>query len=420
MRISQELDDAHQHRVNIITQKKYENKLSDKFNDYLKGDAKKVVAEILCSFQNVKILEAYGESAPQFCLQIAIIIRRGYISPMQLASVIISILTLTLASCNVYAKMPSEYCPMPHIDWKNHIFIFPAMFVGIGARLLSLSLLISYLGNLSFLAIALALITELVILGWYLKDDTGTSLMGMFTSLFAPCIVKNHHTKFLLKTCLCTAVTYMVSISLLFALVDFEVIVPDIQSLPPIFHCYKTTDWSPKINQRRCIYNGTNMVQNCSTTLITITTEQLSGYVTVCQPGEQVLHQLELVCIALIILLLISMASGCFLHWYLDPINRLKATWHIGKVWDPDLDYLQAAVITLVVQKQYHKFEKLNKKFLHKHKKTLLSCVKKEGLLQVDFVLTKKCHANEAMLDQETVNQDQSRDISMVNGTIKG
>jgi hypothetical protein len=419
LRISQELNDAKQ-QMEVI--KKYKHELSREFCEYLKSDAQKCVAEILCNFQKVKILEAYGESAPQFCLQIAIIIRRGYISPTQLVSVIISILTFTLASSNVYAQMPTKFCPIPHQDWRNHIYVFPAMFLSISARLLSLGLIIAYLREYTFLVIVLALLTESLLLIRYLKDDTGTSLMGMFTSLFAPTIVKNHYTHFLLKTCICTAVTYMLSISLLFALIDFEVTVPDIQYLPPIFHCFKTTDWIPTINQKSCLYNGTNIVQNCSTTLMTITNKQLSGYVTVCQPGEEVWHQLELVCIALLILLVISVASGFFLHWYLDPINRLKATLCIGKVWDPDLDYLKEAVSTLVVQRKFEQFEKLNKKFLDKHNQTLLSCATKEGLLQFVLVLTNECHARviEAMPDQETVNQDQSRDIKMVIGAIKG
>jgi hypothetical protein len=336
--------------------------------------------------------------------------------------VINSILTFTLASSNVYAQMPSKFCPIPHQDWRNHIYIFPAMFISIGARLLSLGLIIAYLREYTFVVIVLALLTELLLLRRYLKDDTGTSIMGMFTSMFAPSIVNNHHRKFLLKTCLCTAVTYMVSISLLFALIYFEVTVPDKQSLPPIFHCFETTDWIPTINQIRCIYNGTNIVQNCSTTLMTITTEQFSGYVTVCQPGEKVWHQIGLVCLGLLILLVISVASGFFLHWYLDPINRLKATWRIGKVWDPDLEYLQDAVSTLVVQRKFKQFEELNKTFLDKHKQTLLSCATKEGLLQLVLVLTKECHARviEANPDQETVNQDQSRDIKMVTSAIKG
>jgi hypothetical protein len=289
--------------------KKHENNLSREFREYLKGDAQKQVAKILCNFQNVKILEAYGESAPQFCLRIAIIIRRGYISPTQLASVINSILTFTLASSNVYAQMPSKFCPIPHQDWRNHIYIFPAMFISIGARLLSLGLIIAYLREYTFIALGLAILTEVLLLRRYLKDDTGTSLMGMFTSLFAPSIVNNHHRKFLLKTCLCTAVTYMVSISLLFALIYFEVTLPDKKSLPPIYHCFKT-DWIPALYQKRCFYNGTNIVQNCSTTLMTITTKELSGYVTVCQTGEKIWHQIGIVCLGLYILLVISVASG--------------------------------------------------------------------------------------------------------------
>jgi hypothetical protein len=91
--------------------------------------------------------------------------------------------------------------------------------------------------------------------------------MGMFTSLFSPCIVKDHYTKFFLKTSLATTITYIVAISLLFAFVEMELIVPAIQSFPPSTHCFKVTEWIPIANETRCYYNGT-ITQDCLSTLV--------------------------------------------------------------------------------------------------------------------------------------------------------
>jgi hypothetical protein len=357
------------------------------------SEAKKQVARVQGKFLQTKIFEAYGESAPQFCLQLAIVLQVGYIQPHQIATVITSFLSVSLAASNVYSKMPSKYFEIPHQDWKNLLYIFPAMFFSICPRLLCLSLFIAYARAWTLIAIVLAFLVELALLRKYLKNDQGNSLMGMFTSWFAPCIVKDHYSKFFLRTSLFTTATYIVAISLLFALVKMELIVPAIQSFPPIIHCFKVTEWIPTTNQTRCSYNGTIM-QDCLSTLVTV--NEFRGFVPVCQAGEQVWHRLGWVCLVLVIFLLISLASGYFLHWYLDPINRLKATscrcWCLGQVWDPEQEDIKDAVVKIVVNHQFLEFETLNADFMHK-KKTLLYCAVEEGLIQFVEVLDQNCNA---------------------------
>jgi hypothetical protein len=358
-------------------------------------EAKKSVAQVQGKFQQTKILMAYGESAPQFCLQLAIMIQIAHISPLQIASVNISIISFTLAASNVYSQMPTKYSEIPHQDWKNNLYIVPAMFFSVFPRLTSLSLLMAYLRHWTFLTIGLALVVEFALLKKYLQDDQGTSLMGMFTSLFSPCIVKDHYTKFFLKTSLSTTATYIVAICLLFALVEMELIIPSIQSFPPTIHCYKVTEWIPTANQTRCYYNGT-ITQDCLSTLVS-TGNEFPGFVPVCQAGEEVWHRLGWVCLVLFIFLLISLASGYFLHWYLDPINRLKATswWCLGQVWDPEQEDIQYAVYILAVIGHFSEFKTFNADFMKKHwgKITLLYHAVCQGHIQFVDVLAKKCNA---------------------------
>jgi hypothetical protein len=296
--------------------------------------------------------------------------------------------------------MPSKYFEIPHQDWKNLLYIFPAMFFNICPRLLCLSLFIAYARVWTLIAIVLAFLAQLAMLRRYLKDDQGNSLMGMFTSWFAPCIVKDHYSKFFLKTSLSTTATYILAISLLFAFVEMEFIVPAIQSFPPITHCFKVTEWIPTANQTRCNYNGT-ITQDCLSTLVS-TGNETTGFIPVCQAGEQVWHRLGLVCLVLVIFLLISLASGYFLHWYIDPINRLKATscrcWCLGQVWDPEQEDIKDAVVKIVVNHQFLEFETLNINFMEKHRvlgkgKTLFYHAVEKGHIQLVKVLDQNCKA---------------------------
>jgi hypothetical protein len=370
-------------------------------------EAKKSVARVQEKFLQTKIFEAYGESAPQFCLQLAIVLQVKSIRPHQIATVITSFLSVSLAASNVYSKMPSKYFEIPHQDWKNLLYIFPAMFFSICPRLLCLSLFIAYARAWTLIAIVLAFLVELALLRKYLKNDQGNSLMGMFTSWFAPCIVKDHYSKFFLKTSLFTTATYIVAISFLFALVEIKLIVPAIQSFPPITHCFKVIEWIPTANQIRCYYNGT-ITQDCLSTLVS-TGNEFRGFVPVCQAGEQVWHRLGWVCLGLVIFLLISLASGYFLHWYIEPINRLKATsniwWFLDQVWDPEQEDIKDAVVKLVVNHQFLEFKTLNADFMRKHEmKTLFYHAVEEGHIQFVQVLDQNCKAY--LLDSTEKNYD--------------
>jgi hypothetical protein len=386
-------------------EERYKAEENNKRLEWVERLAKKSVAQVQGEFHQTKIFEAYGESAPQFCLQLAIVLQVGYISPLQIISVTISFLSFTLAASAVYCEMPTKYSEITHQDWKNQLYIVPAMFFSLCPRLLSLSLFMAYIRTYTFIAIGLALLVEFALLRNYLQVDRGNSLMGMFTSWFVPCIVKDHYTKFFLKTSITTTAIYIVAISLLLALVKMEWIVPAIQSFPPIIHCFKVTNWNTTASQSRCYYNGI-ITQICTSTLIT-TSNDFPGFVPVCQAGEEKWHRLGWICLVLVIFLLISLASGYFLHWYLDPINRLKATswWCLGQVWDPEQEDIKDAVVKLVVNRgQCSEFETLNADCMQKHngKKTLLYRAVEEGHIQFVDVLLRNCNAFQLDSDENS------------------
>jgi hypothetical protein len=357
---------------------------------------KQVVSTIQCKFQETKLLEAFGESAPQFALQVAIMIKLGHISPLQMFTVSTSIFSCTMAACNVYLKMPSKLNDIPHQNWRNLVLVFPAMLFNSLPRLLSSSLLIAYMGPWTFIALGLAFglicLVELFLLG---VNHQSENVKGIFIAMLVPCIIKDQYSKFFLKTSIFNAFIYVILVGLLFALVNLGFVAPAIDSLPPFTHCFHPVEWIPTTNQSRCLYNGT-ILQDCLDSMITVSEEFTSGYVPICQPGEEVWYQLGPVCLFIVGLFIISVASSYFLHWYLDPINRLHATswWCLKGVWNPSYDYLKKAVITLVLYKKYHKYEELNGAFEEETDLSLLYCAIVEDLNQFVEVLVMKCNAD--------------------------
>jgi hypothetical protein len=363
------------------------------------NSCKQVVSTIQCKFQETKLLEAFGESAPQFALQVAIMIKLGHISPFQFFTVSTSIFSCTLAASNVFLKMPSKLNDIPHQNWRNLVLVLPAMLSNSLPRLLSISLIVAYMGPWSLIALALAFglncLVELFLFGVYHQSKNVKSIKGIFIAMLVPCIVMDQYSKFFFKTSIINAFIYVILVGLLFALVNFGFVAPAIDSLPPLTHCFHPVEWIPMANQTRCLYNGT-ILQDCLDSMITMSEELKSGYVPICQPGEEVWHQLDPVCLFLVGLFIISVGSSYFLHWYLDPINRLRATswWCLQDVWDPSHDYLKKAVKTLVFQKKYLQYEELNDAFEKEHDQSLLYSASVEDLNQFVEVLVINCNAD--------------------------
>jgi hypothetical protein len=245
---------------------------------------------------------------------------------------------------------------------------------------------------------------ELFLLG---VNHQSENIKGIFIAMIVPCIVIDQYSKFLLRTSICNAFIYVILVGLLFALVDSGFVAPAIDSLPPFMHCFHPVEWIPMANQTRCLYNGT-ILQDCLDSMITMSEEFDSGYVPICQPDEEVWHRLDPVCIFLVGLFIISVGFSYFLHWYLDPINRLRATswWCLKGVWDPSNDYLKKAVKTLVFQKKYHDYKEVNDAFEKEHHQSLLYCAIDKDLNKFVKVLVIKCKADSNGKNKQTNPDD--------------
>ena len=102
----------------------------------LKLDGRVLVPPNLChTFQEMKLYEAFGESAPQAALQIAIILQLGYITPLQIFTISTSLISFGLGASEVFLMMGTKNREIKNATWKETWFlVFPAMLIVVVPR----------------------------------------------------------------------------------------------------------------------------------------------------------------------------------------------------------------------------------------------------------------------------------------------
>ena len=63
---------------------------------------------LVSELQTQKLYEGFAESAPQFCLQMAIILVQGNSSKIQLVSTVMSLISLTLCATDIFLSMKTK------------------------------------------------------------------------------------------------------------------------------------------------------------------------------------------------------------------------------------------------------------------------------------------------------------------------
>ena len=83
-----------------------ELKLQQCGNEY--HEAREQYSTLVSDLQTQKLYEGFAESAPQFCLQMAIILVQGNSSKIQLVSTVMSLISLTICATNIFLSMPTK------------------------------------------------------------------------------------------------------------------------------------------------------------------------------------------------------------------------------------------------------------------------------------------------------------------------
>ena len=304
-------------------------------------EAKKEFSSLLSQFQYQKLYEGFAESAPQACLQIAIIIMQGTCSRMQIFSIVISLFSLAIAATDIFLTLPTKQKKIKEASWKTKfLIVLPTMIVIFLPRILTISLVVSYIKEYIFLILTILMITNLIANTHFLKRDPGQVILGLFTNLFAPNIVIEEGSAFYQRSSILPNVIYsLVQIALLLMVVFGVIIpIPCKKTESTIFHCFLGDMNDNSTFMKRCPLNSDNVTNcaydnifindfaNCKDDLILIEDKSNLTYVTICDKfNEQ--NQIPLVIATVVLVFMFGVASILIkkvLNRILDPIELLQ------------------------------------------------------------------------------------------------
>ena len=206
-------------------------------------EAKKNYMQGVTDFQDMKLYEAFGEAAPQAILQFAVVLQIGYVSPVQVLTIITSLFTFSLASAEVFLMMKTKNNPIKDSTWREtFILVMPAMFLFVVPRILTMSLIAAYTKALFIIFVITLVFFNILMNIKHLRRDPVQVLLGILTNVFVPCIVIDEGSAFYKWSATAASVLHVLCLAVLNALVIAGGIIPcpDFQrkSYPPVLHCY--------------------------------------------------------------------------------------------------------------------------------------------------------------------------------------
>ena len=169
-----------------------------------------------------------------------------------------------MAATDIYLTMPTKGKQFKEGTWKpKFLIVLPCMLSIVIPRLLSISLLTSYIKERIFLVIFLMLVIGCLCCYKFIRRDPAKAILGTLTNLFAPTIIIEDGSAFFLKsamlsnmmhsTCLVIFTISMVGN----ALDSSQLLTPCGKTLPSIFHCYNDTIIPGNfISMKRCPVAG--------------------------------------------------------------------------------------------------------------------------------------------------------------------
>ena len=205
-------------------------------------------------------ISGYGESAPQACLQIAIILIQGRCSLNQLFSVILSLISLSLCATQIYLTLPTKGKTFKESSWKpKYLIVLPSMMLIVIPRIISISLMISYVKHGVLVIILLMLTVNLLTNIKFVMRDPAKTILGCLTNIFAPCIVVEEGSQFFKRSSLMSNLMHGISLVTMTTLVIFNLVqpVPCHRTQPPILHCFKGNNFEKEnLSMMKCPITG--------------------------------------------------------------------------------------------------------------------------------------------------------------------
>ena len=204
-------------------------------------EAKLQYTKLLADLQTQKLFEGFGESAPEAVLQISIVLVKGRCSQTVLMSILTSFVSLSKCAMGTYLTMPTKGKEVKETSWKTKLFFaLPSMIVIATPRLVSLSILTSYVKEWVFLAIFLMVAINCLVNCRFVRRDPSKAFFGCLVNVFCPVIIVDEGSTFFLKSALIGNLMHASSLILLAVTVVSGVLnpYPCNNSQPSILHCF--------------------------------------------------------------------------------------------------------------------------------------------------------------------------------------
>ena len=301
-------------------------------------------------YLRTKIYEAFFESAPQFTLQLYIILSTGYFEKSQIFSIATSFITVINTSINIYLKMPLASGEFQHEDWRNLIFVSLPMTMVALPRLIVLAFVASLLKAWIFLIMVGTYVISLLMHSVafekrYLED----LLFGIYCPFFSSCIIQSLMGPFLVTSTIFPIMSMVVAVLLLWIGMynEWDILINILIDHNPIWVCFPY-DENTEIGD--CFTNLNSSIIRCFNETCNSCHQGLfPGFLnedlkTYCKNSANdvptYIPQLQNVFGIFIFLLFLSLISTVFLRWYVQPLNRLWLSLKlpfINKIWEPSM-----------------------------------------------------------------------------------
>ena len=269
--------DVNRERKNMQEKKDYYNKINyDEFKEEGKAElrdnakafikAKDEYSKLMSDLQDQKLYEGFGESAPQACLQIAIVLMQGKCSFTLLRAIITSFVSLTKCAVSSFLTMSTKGKEIKEASWKTKLFFaLPCMLFVVTPRLITLSILATYLKGWVFMVVVVMITVNYLSnqrFLWRDQEDPKKVTLGCFANIFAPVVVVEDCSAFFLKSSLISTLLYIASLIFLVIMVLFggldstPMLTPCNTTQPSIFHCFNDGGIHENYTVLRCPLKG--------------------------------------------------------------------------------------------------------------------------------------------------------------------
>ena len=222
-------------------------------------EAKLQYTKLLANLQTQKLFEGFGESAPEAVLQIYIVLVKGRCSKTVLMSIITSFISLSKCAMGTYLTMPTKGKDVKEASWKTKLFfVLPSMIMIATPRIVSLSILTSYLKEWVFLAIFLMVVINCLANCRFVWRDPAKAIFGCLVNVFCPVIVVEDGSTFFFKSALIGTLMHAASlISLMAAILSGALNpFPCNRSQPSVLHCFTFENFVNAYPVMRCPLTG--------------------------------------------------------------------------------------------------------------------------------------------------------------------